>query len=545
MPALPLLSAVAAQRAVDFFNELRIPDVPGLPRMAEAAGDWFRDLLRAVAGSLDGGGIRRINDVFLLVPKKNSKTTGGGGFMLTMLVMNRRPNALFGLFGPTQEVADIAFRAVVGMINADPDLKKLFLVQDHLKRITYLPLDSTLAITTFDPAVATGGKYAGWLLDEAHELATVSHAGRTIEQLRGARTAINESFGVIISTQSALAPAGFFKEELDFARGIRDGSIVKPGYLAVLYEFPDSMQVAEDQPWKDSALWRLVHPNLGRSTNLEILQNEFSGASQKGEQAYRIWCSQHLNIEIGKALHANRWPGAEHWKAAACPEVATLDQLIALCECATIGIDGGGLDDLLGLTVIGRECETRRWISWSRAWIDRAEIGKRKVIEAELRRFAGHGDLRLVDIRAAEDVREVGDLVERIWQAGLLPEKYGIGLDPVGVAAIMDEIVARGVPAECLAPVPQGYRLSGEIKGAARKLLDGSLVHADQPLMDWCVANAAQQIKGNADLITKEVAGKSKIDPLMALFNAHALMARNPEAKRTRSVYEDRGLRVV
>jgi len=542
MPTLPALDRERADQAIRVFNRLRLPDVIGKPTLGEAGGPWFREIVGALGGSLAASGLRMINSVFVMVPKKNSKTTNAGGAMITFTALNRRPDALFGLFGPTQKIAETAYDTAAGMIEADPGLKKLFHTRDHLKELTFRDTGATLQITTFDPSVATGGKFAGWLLDEAHLLGPVSYAKRVVTQLRGARSAIHEAFGIIITTQSDLQPAGFFREELDFARGVRDGAIQAPGYLPILYEFPQEMQTDPEQPWLDPKNWALVHPNMGRSVSQQVLIEEFNAESQKGDAALRLWASQHLNVEIGMALHANRWPGAEHWAAAVADGVPTLDALLDRVEVATVGIDGGGLDDLLGLTVIGREKETRRWISWSRAWIDRAEVGKRKVIESDLRRFQSQGDLRVVDIRAAEDVREVGDIVEQIWLAGLLPEKYGIGLDPVGVAAIMDEIVSRGVPADCLAPVPQGYRLSGEIKGAARKLLDGSLVHADQPLMDWCVGNAAQQVKGNADLITKEVAGKSKIDPLMALFNAHALMARNPEAAGGGpSVYETRG----
>jgi phage terminase large subunit-like protein len=46
VPDMPL-DATEAERAVAIVNKLRLPDVLGQPAMAEAAGEWFRDIVRA------------------------------------------------------------------------------------------------------------------------------------------------------------------------------------------------------------------------------------------------------------------------------------------------------------------------------------------------------------------------------------------------------------------------------------------------------------------------------------------------------------------
>ena len=96
VPELPLDRA-EAERAVSIFNRLRLPDVAGQPAMAEAAGEWFRDIVRAAFGSLqpvmnEAKGtheeVRMVSEIFALVPKKNSKTTGGAAIAVTAMLLN-------------------------------------------------------------------------------------------------------------------------------------------------------------------------------------------------------------------------------------------------------------------------------------------------------------------------------------------------------------------------------------------------------------------------------------------------------------------------
>ncbi len=537
LPALNLDVAEAA-RAVSIYNRLHLPDVPGRPSLAEASGEWTRDIVRAVFGSMIDGR-RMVREVFSLVPKKNNKTTGGAAIMLTALLMNERPRAEFILVGPTQEVADLAFSQAAGMIDADPDgyLQTRFAVQDHVKTIKDRRNKAHLKIKTFDLKVMTGAKPAGVLIDELHLMSSMSYASRVIGQIRGGIIANPEAFLIFITTQSDQPPAGVFKSELNYARGIRDGRIQEGRTLPILYEFPEDMQRGANRPWEDPDNWPMVLPNLGKSIHLDRLIQEHDAAKEKSEEELRRWASQHLNVEIGLALQEDAWAGARYWEGAHDPALrggmAGLEDLMARCDVVVAGVDGGGLDDLFGFAVIGRDRVSRDWLSWARAWAHAEVLEKRKDIAETLRDFEKDGDLVICD-HATQDVEEVAEICKRLKDAGLFPEKSGIGLDPMCVAALLDELAARemlpdpvGGP---LVSIRQGIHLSPASWGLERKIKDGTFWHCGQRLMAWCVGNAKVEQKGNAVSITKQIAGKAKIDPLIATLNAAMLMSRSPEA---------------
>jgi phage terminase large subunit-like protein len=110
----------------------------------------------------------------------------------------------------------------------------------------------------------------------------------------------------------------------------------------------------------------------------------------------------------------------------------TLDELLEQCDVVVVGIDGGGLDDLLGVAVLGRHKTTREWLHWGHAWAQTDVLERRKEIAPRLRDFEKAGDLTVCEY-ATQDIEEVADLCERIKEASLLPSVGAIGLDPQGV----------------------------------------------------------------------------------------------------------------
>jgi len=527
VPDLPLFPVERA-KALRVFDRLRLPDVIGQPPMAEAAGPWIRDIVAALFGSYDAEVNRRmIQEIFLLVPKKNGKSSYAAAIMVTAMIVNRRPNAEFLLIAPTMEIAGISYKQAEGIIKADPELLKLFHLREHLKTIVHRASGAELKIKAADTDVITGSKSTGILIDETHVFAKKSNAAEIFVEIRGALAARPDGFLIQITTQSKTPPSGVFKAELEIARDVRDGAMSLPR-LPVLYELP--ADVAQGDGWKNPAVWPRVNPNLGLSVDIQFLQNALVTAERTGKDALALLASQHFNVEIGMALRADRWIGAEYWLAATSPDLVELDDLLARSEVAVVGIDGGGLDDLMGLAVLGRDRDTQDWLLWAHAWAHPEVYERRKEIIPLLEGFEAAGELTRCE-RPTQDVVEAAQLVARVRDAGLLPEAAGVGLDPQGVAALVDALAERDITGDQVVGIPQGYRIAGAIWGTERKLADGTLKHGGQDLMAWAVGNAKVEQRGNAVLITKQAAGKAKIDPLMAAFNAVALMSRNPQAR--------------
>ena len=519
----PIFPDQAAQ-ALAVFKELRVTDLPGKPTFGECSEQWVFDFVAAIFGAYDADtGKQLIREYYLLISKKNTKSTIAAGIMLTAVILCWREEEEHLILAPTKEVADNSFKPAAGMIRADDELSALFQIQDHIRTITHRITRASLKVVAADTDTVSGKKSGRILVDEHWLFGKKANAESMFMEATGGQVSREEGWVIFLTTQSDEPPSGVFKDKLDYYRNVRDGKIVDNKSLGILYEFPES--VIKEKGYLNPANFYITNPNIGRSVSAEWLEDKLKKDKEKVDGAFQQFLAKHLNVEIGLNLRSDRWAGADFWEAQSRP-VVDLDYLLANSEVITIGIDGGGLDDMLGFAAIGRESETGRWILCNHAWLHPVALERRKQEMARYKDFETDGNLNIIEA-LPDDVSEVAEMVKRIYDTGLLA---GVGLDPEKTHKVMFQaLVDIGVDEKIIMGVSQGWKLIGSIIMAERKLAEKKMIHGGTRLMNWCVGNARIEPRGNAALITKQASGNAKIDPLMATFNAVSLMALNPE----------------
>lgn len=542
MPCKPLNQDVA-DIALKIFDSLILVDMIGSPAAGDVTREWAREFIAAIFGAYNTESKERlITEFFLLISKKNTKSTLAAGIMMIALVLNERFSASLAIIAPTKEVANASYGPASDMISADPELAAMFNVSPHTRTITHLGTNATLKVYAAESDTLGGSKFSYVLIDELWLFGKRANAASMLREATGGLASRPEGFVVYLSTMPDEQPAGIFKQKLDYARAVRDGKVVDPQFLGLLYEFPQ--KYIDDELYLNPDNWYITNPNLGASVSVKFLEREFKKAEDEGKEELQDFTAKHLNVQIGISLRANRWAAAEFWEAAKAPKPFTLDELIEASEVITVGIDGGGLDDLLGFAAIGRlptvlreytdnitnqKVQVKPWWVWTRAWCHTIALERRMSIAPMLKGFEKDGDLIIVK-NIGDESEQVAQLCKQIHDSGKLDS---IGLDPLGIGTLIEELTAVEIPEDKLIGVSQGFKMAGYIKTSENKIARKHLIHADQDMMAWCVGNSRTVVRGSGTMISKAESGTAKIDPVIGMLNGVALMSLNPEAPNT------------
>lgn len=539
IPFSPLFPS-EAQRALTVFKSLKIVDLPKIRDAAtgewryqtfgDACDQWVFDFVAAIFGAYDAqSGVRLISDFLLLISKKNAKSTIAAGIMVTAAIINWRAFQELTILAPTITVAMNSFQPAAGMIRADERLNTLFHIRDHLRLIKNRNTEAELKIIAADTETLGGSKSGFVLVDELWIFGKRHNANAMLKEATGGLSSRPEGFKIALTTHSDEPPAGVMREKLEYARAVRDGEIDDPKFLGVLYEWPEQLRKA--QAYLNPKYFYITNPNINRSVQSDWIASELI-KEQRGEgEGLQLFLAKHLNVEIEGKLRVDRWAGADNWADCANRSI-TFEELLRRCEVIVAFTDNGGSDDLFGFTVAGRERDTGKWLFWSRAFALKKVLKVRPGIASKLKDFVKEGSLTLYD-RGSEIIAAVIGYLKRISDASLFPEKAGIGVDNGHYGVIVDEFAKAGFEEPLLCGVnPQAWSMNSAIESVDWKLVDREIEHDGSALMAWCVSNAKVEKRKNMQLITKEVSGAAKIDPLIAALGAAKLLEANPVAKR-------------
>lgn len=334
IPCKPLFPAMS-EIALRVFKELVLVDVIGCPKIGAVSKAWVFDFVAVIFGAYDPAAKKRlIREFFLLISKKNTKSTLAAGIMLTALILNERQSCELVIVAPTKEVANNSFSPMQDMIRVDSELSALFNVSAHTKTITHRFTGASLKVIAAESNSLAGVKGAYVLVDELWVFGKRAGAAAMLQEAIGGLASRPEGFVIYLSTMSDEAPAGIFKEKLDYARSVRDGQIDDLRFLPVIYEFPQAYIDSGDYVKPEN--WYITNPNLGASVDMDYLTDTLKRAKESHDKnTLQTALAKHLNIEIGISLRANRWAGAEFWEKAG--RAFSLDELIEKSEVITMG----------------------------------------------------------------------------------------------------------------------------------------------------------------------------------------------------------------
>jgi hypothetical protein len=355
------------------------------------------------------------------------------------------------------------------MVRKDEELSALLHVQDHYRTITHRDRRD---------AEGRGGRQRDGRRQEGDRgpgrraLALRQAAERREHAAGGDRRPCSrpEGFTIYLSTQSDERRRACSAEAAVRARRARRAHR-RQAFLPVLYEFPKarSLKAAKHRRGRTSGTsrTRTSGRRSTRSSSSASCRRPSTPAIESLDARLPREAPEHRDRPRAAS---DRWAGADFWEQQGRRQGSRSRRCSSAPKWSTSGIDGGGLDDLLGLTVLGRDRETRELALLV------ACVGASIVLERRKsrRRGCATSSGRRPHHRRADGRRRRGRsrIVAQVAKAGLArqgrrrPGRHRRGARRAG----------RGRdPQEQVVGISQGWKLSGAIKTAERKLAEGAL----------------------------------------------------------------------
>ena len=481
--------------------------------------DWQEQIIRDLFGVLKPNGYRQFNTAYIEIPKKQGKSELAAAVALLLLCGDGEERAEVYGCAADRNQAKIVFDVAVDMVRFCPALSKRVKILESLKKITYLPTNSSYQVLSADVANKHGFNTHGVIFDELH---TQPNRKLFDVMLQGSGDARMQPLYFLITTAGNDTNSICY-EVHQKAIDIAEGRKVDPTFYSVIYG------AAEDEDWTDPKVWKKANPSLGITVGIDKVRAACESARQNPgeENAFR---QLRLNQWVKQSV---RWMPMDKWDACAFP-VSEDDLEGRICYG---GLDLSSTTDITAFVLVFPPLdEEDKYYILPYFWIPE------ETLDLRVRRDHVPYDLweRQATLMTTEgNVVHYGYIEKFIEQLGERFNIREIAFDRWGAVQMVQNLEGMGFT---VVPFGQGFKdMSPPTKELMKLVLEERIAHGGHPVLRWMMDNIyirtdpAGNIKADKEKSTEKIDGA--IATIMGL--DRAIRCGNDTGA---SVYDSRGL---
>lgn len=464
---------------------------------------WQKAALSAIYGIVERGtDLRKHQRVFILVGKKNGKTTMVAPIALYETA--RKGNEVYSAANALQQ-SRIIWTEAANMLEQSPQLKSMLKKRQYdIKNIrkdgfsVFMPLANT-------PNLLDGKLPKVVILDEVHELYQDLY-----DILYNGQISIRDPLFLMLTTKGYVRE-GLFDSEYKNSCDIIDGVIEDERKLSLLYELDNPAD------WLNEDNWEQANPSIGTIMTYEALRNTVRTALDK---------PQSLNAVKVKHFNLGGISGDAYFEYDDINNEATFDLKKYKGYDAIGGFDLSLTNDLTSYTTVLYDDKRREFLVDTMFWIS-SDFYSKVIQDARMgnvwRAWVDNGYIRVAGVNSIdhkEIVRYVNDMVNkyRLVYRWIYYDAYAARYL---VSDMNDEGYKEGV---CLIRCHQGSKtLSVPFQRLDAELRAKRINYNNNPVMKWCLTNVAvEEDTRNKNLLPCKAGHNSmrKIDGFATLLNA-------------------------
>lgn len=471
----------------------------GMPFILEL---WEKAFLQTAYGfKYASTGLRRFNEVILLIARKNGKTTFVAGIDLAEFFLSKGGVDIV-CASNTNDQASILFEEINNMREHSKALSKPKRSRKNIFYIYSSKNKNKIKKLSGQSRNLDGFNIEVGCIDEVHEMTD----SKVYDAIKQSQSTKEEPLIFIISTEGKVVE-GFLDNKLAYCKKMLKGEIEDERVLPWLYT-----QDSQEEIFRDKRTWQKSNPSLGKVKSYSYLEDIMNKAKNDLATRVTMLCKD-FNI---KQLESGSWLSFDELQNTTKFDIEELRDSYAIG-----GVDLSSTTDLTASVLVVKKN--------SKIYAIPHFFMPKDVLEKRMQEDSVPYDIWVkkgyitLSEGSQNDFTKVTEWFQHmVWDYGIRP--LWVGYDPWNSKYWIDEMIDAGFTME---KVRQGvFTLSEPMKQLEADLKNHIVIYDNNPVLKWCLANTQAKVDVNGNIQPCKLNSKYKrIDGAVALIIAYSVLS--------------------